>query len=203
MGGGSQTSTTTIPAWLEAAAQGNLGRANQAAQIGYTPYYGPDVAAMTPMQNAAFDNTNQSAAAFGLAAPTGSGMPAPQTFAGGVQGYSSQPMYQGAVDALAANNPGQYAAINRMFIDPVTGLMPGQMPQQAAMAAPQAGRSSGTSSTIPMPQSTGPGFTSFADMFDGGGPGASGPTFQGGVAPISNLIAMPSKGGSSGMGGGK
>ena len=124
-GGGSETQTTNIeiPEWLQTAAQRNLARADQVSQIGYTPYYGPDVAAMTPMQVAAMQNTGAAASAFGL--PTVSdpmaGMPAPQTFAGGVQGYSSAPLYQQSLEALRVNAPGQYAAIQSLFVDPRTG----------------------------------------------------------------------------------
>jgi len=73
---------------------------------------GPDVAA--------FSATNDAAAAFGMPTAQG-GMPAPQTFAGGVQGYSAFPMYQQSVDALQAQRPGQYNAIMSQFIDPVRG----------------------------------------------------------------------------------
>lgn len=124
--GGSETTTVKIPEWLETAAKGNLSRADEVARIGYTPYYGPDVAALTPMQQAAMQNTNQGASAFGLAAPTDpmAGMPQAQTFAGGVQGYSAAPMYQQALDQLRAQNPAQFAAMTSMFIDPVTGALP-------------------------------------------------------------------------------
>lgn len=124
--GGSTTSQVQIPAWLESAARQNLARADRVAQLGYTPYYGPDVAAMTPMQIAAMQNTNNAASAFGMAAPTDAmaGMPQAQTFAGGVQGYSSAPIYQQSVDALAAARPGQYNAMQSMFVDPMTGAQP-------------------------------------------------------------------------------
>lgn len=120
--GGSQTTKTEIPAWLENAAQQNLARADYASQIGYTPYYGPDVAAMTPNQIAAMQNTGGAAQAFGLAAPSDpmAGMPQAQDF-GGVQGYSSGGLFDQALAELAARRPGQYQAIQNMFIDPVTG----------------------------------------------------------------------------------
>jgi hypothetical protein len=125
-GGGSETTTVSIPQFLQDAAQRNLARADQVSQIGYTPYYGPDVAAMTPMQIAAMQNTGAAASAFGL--PTVSdpmaGMPTPQTFAGGVQGYSSAPLYQQSLEALRVNAPGQYAAIQSLFVDPRTGAAP-------------------------------------------------------------------------------
>lgn len=121
--GGKQTTQVKIPAWLENAARQNMARADEIAKIGYVPYFGPDVAAFSPMQQAAFQNTGDAAAAFGMAAPADpmAGMPAPQVFAGGVQGYSSQPVYQQSVDALAAARPGQYAKISGMFVDPITG----------------------------------------------------------------------------------
>ena len=125
-----QTGTTTgsvqIPAWLESAARQNMARADDLAQIGYVPYYGPDVAAFSPMQQAAFQNTGDAAAAFGLAAPSDpmAGMPQSQTFAGGVQGYSSMPLYQQSLDALAAARPGQFAALQAPFINPITGADP-------------------------------------------------------------------------------
>jgi hypothetical protein len=124
--GGKQTTEVKIPKWLEEAAQRNLARADEIAQIGYVPYFGPDVAAFTPMQQAAFQNTGQAAQAFGMAAPSDpmAGMPQAQTFAGGVQGYSSAPMFQQSLDMLAAARPGQFAALMAPFIDPVTGRQP-------------------------------------------------------------------------------
>jgi hypothetical protein len=125
--GGSQTQQVKIPAWLEDAAQSNLARADALAQIGYTPYYGPDVAALSPMQVAAMQNTGGAASAFGMAAPVDAmaGMPQAQQFAGGVQGYSSAPMFEQSLAALAAARPGQYAALQSPFIDPFTGAQPG------------------------------------------------------------------------------
>lgn len=125
--GGKQTTEVKIPAWLEAAAQESLARGQAVANIGYTPYYGPDVAAMTPMQLAAMQGTSSAAGAFGL--PGGGmtgmeGMPMPQTFAGGLQGYSSGGLYDQALAELEARRPGQYNAITGMFIDPITGAAP-------------------------------------------------------------------------------
>ena len=124
--GGSTTSTVTIPEYIEAAAQRNLNKAERISQIGYTPYYGPDVAAFTPMQQAGFQNTAGMADAFGLAGGgTGmEGMPTPTTYAGGIQGYSSAPIFEQSMAELEARRPGQYAAINAPFIDPVTGAQP-------------------------------------------------------------------------------
>ena len=122
--GGKQTTEVQIPQWLEDAARENIARGSDVAKLGYTPYYGPDVAAMTPMQVAAAQNINQGASAFGLAAPSDpmAGMPEAQTFAGGVQGYSSGPIYDESLTRLKQERPGQYDAITGMFIDPQTGL---------------------------------------------------------------------------------
>ena len=120
--GSSQTTSVAVPEYIEAAAQRNLNKAEAISQLGYTPYYGPDVAAFSPAQQAAFQNTAGAAGAFGLASPTDpfGGMGAPTDF-GGVQGYSSAPLYQQSVDALAANRPGQKQYIDSFFIDPMTG----------------------------------------------------------------------------------
>jgi hypothetical protein len=124
--GGSTTSEVKIPEYIEAASKANLARANEISKIGYVPYYGPDVAAFSPMQQAAFQNTADTAGAFGLAAPTSQqdimgGMPAPTTYAGGVQGYSSAPMYEQSLAELEAKRPGQYQAIMNQFLDPTAG----------------------------------------------------------------------------------
>ena len=124
--GGSTTSSVTIPEYIEEAARRNLAKAEGISQIGYVPYYGPDVAAFTPFQQAGFQQTADVASAFGLGTPTTQadimgGMPEPTEFAGGVRGYSAAPLYQQAVDELAAQRPAQAQYIESFFIDPVTG----------------------------------------------------------------------------------
>jgi len=122
--GGTTSQSTQIPAYLEDAARENINRARDVSQIGYVPYYGPDVAAFSPMQQQSMRSTGNAASAFGLA-PQGfdgtAGIPQAQTFAGGVQGYSSAPLYEQSLDKLFANAPAQYNAMNDMFIDPFTG----------------------------------------------------------------------------------
>lgn len=215
--GGSQTTSVKIPAWLETAAQQNLARADALSNIGYTPYYGPDVAAMTPMQTAAMQGTNQAAAAFGLpGADLGAGAPAATNY-GGVPAYSSGSLYDQALMELQARAPGQYAALRAPFIDPVTGAAPaapyGAAPAPAAAApttmprAPRQGGGGGGGNGVAMSATpgTGGGYTGLRDMLNGGGPGASGNTFSGG--PLSGTLnrigVQPRSGGSSGMGGGK
>ena len=118
-GGGSETQTSTIeiPEWLQQAAQSGLARGTQAAGIGYVPYRGPDVAALTPLQEAAMFNTSQASSAFGLGAspPPGAGMPTVQTFADGTRGYSAFPLYEQAVNDLRMRDPAQYAKLMAPF----------------------------------------------------------------------------------------
>ena len=115
--GGSTSTEVSIPAWLEQAAQSGLARGEQAAGIGYVPYRGPDVAALTPMQEAAMANTSAASSAFGLGASPlpGAGMPAVQTFADGTRGYSSAPLYDQAVNELKMRDPAQYAKLMAPF----------------------------------------------------------------------------------------
>ena len=147
--GGTTSGSTEIPAWLENAAIENINKARDVSQIGYVPYYGPDVAAFSPMQQQSMQSTGNAASAFGLA-PQGfnamAGMPQAETFAGGVQGYSSAPLYEQSLDNLFANAPAQYRAMSDMFIDPFTGAAPrsgygATQAQTAQMVAGDSGRS--------------------------------------------------------------
>lgn len=127
--GGSTTQEVKVPEYVEAAARRNLGKADDIAAMGYVPEYGPSVAAFTPMQEAGFQNTADAASAFGLSGGNLSardlrgGMDAPTTYAGGVRGYSSAPMYEDMLAQLEANAPGQYDYLRSFSIDPVTGEM--------------------------------------------------------------------------------
>lgn len=126
-GGSSTTNTQQLPAWLEDAAKSNLARAGYASQLGYMPYYGNDVAAFSPMQNQAFQQTGAAAQAFGMA-PQGfdplAGMPQATTDAQGFSGYSSGNMFDTAMSELQQRRPAQYDAYNSMFINPQTGAAP-------------------------------------------------------------------------------
>jgi hypothetical protein len=150
------------------------------AALGNVAYYGPDVAAMTPMQMSAGQGINTAAGAFGLGANDLSmGMPAPQTFAGGVQGYSSGDLYDQALRELQMRSPAQYDAITGMFINPQTGAVPLSFGQNVpAMAR-------GARST---PLSFGGG---------GGGPGNDGPAEpMGGLGRNINFSGLASNVGS-------
>jgi hypothetical protein len=106
--GGGQSTKVEIPAWAEQATKENLNRAKDVQQIGYMPYYGPDVAAFTPSQQMAMQSNMDAAAAFGLA-PAGqnamAGMPQAEDFAGGISGYSSGGLFDQAVAELASREP--------------------------------------------------------------------------------------------------
>ena len=107
--GGSTTSEQKIPEWIEGPAKANLEKARLAGEIGYMPYYGPEVAALSPMQKSAMQNTMGAMSAFGMA-PAGaqyqSSLP-PTTTMGGVTGYSSGDLYDQAVAELARRDPAQ------------------------------------------------------------------------------------------------
>jgi hypothetical protein len=135
-----QGSTTEIPQWVQDAGKEQYSTGKELGQIGYTPYYGADVAAFNPMQESAFRATGSAADAFGIGpagtVPTGAtfgphsptwatdGIQTPTDYAGGVQGYSGMPMYSKALEKLGTQAPAQKRALERQFIDPTTGLTP-------------------------------------------------------------------------------
>ena len=207
--GGSQTSQQSIPAWLQAPSERAIARGEDIANIGYVPQYGPTVAALRPMQTDAMQNASNAASAFGLQAPTDvmAGMPEAQTYAGGVQGYSANPIYNYMLEELQSNRPAQYDYLNSFFIDPVTGR-PRVAPQgQPAAAAPQSAPQYGPNQFDPYRDGTAQpsAYSGFWDMFDGGGPGQSGDTFQGGgpISAAANLVASPVERDGGGGGGSK
>lgn len=156
--GGTQTSEVKIPKYIEDAARRNLAKAEDISQIGYVPYYGPDVAAFTPMQEASFQQTADVASAFGVGPQMSrqdimGGMPAPTQYAGGVMGYSAAPIYEQAVSELAAQRPGQAEYLQSFFIDPMTGEAIRNYGQTAVspvapMAPPVAGGGGGSDDPI-------------------------------------------------------
>jgi len=117
--GGSKTTETTIPDWIKDPAVRNLQRAEDVQRIEYMPYYGADVAAFNPMQNAAMNNNISTAQSFGLLDPNStltaeSGMPTPTDF-DGFSGYSSQPMYESALAEMKAKQPDASAQYDALF----------------------------------------------------------------------------------------
>lgn len=133
--GGSQTQEVEIPEWLQSASQENIARAKQVASIDYMPWMGPTVAAQTPLQMAAMQNTANAAGAFGMAGSnlTGTeGMPTPQQFAGGITGYSDFPIYEQARQLYGQYDPANFAKRNALFSGTTTGAMGGAAPAAAA-----------------------------------------------------------------------
>lgn len=118
--GGSQTQQVKIPQWVADPAARNLARAEAAAKIGYMPYYGPEVAALTPMQQAAMQSNIGAAEAFGLVAPgtitPTTGMPQAQQFAGGITGYGSSGLYEQALAEAAKRDPAAFQQYGKMFV---------------------------------------------------------------------------------------
>ena len=112
-GGKGGTTVQEIPEWLKDPILRNITRAEAIQSQEYQPWQGPDVAAFSPMQVQAMRNVGGAAEAFGMM-PMGQGeqyatggINAPQTFAGGIRGYSSMPLYQQQQQAAAATPEGQ------------------------------------------------------------------------------------------------
>lgn len=112
------TTKREIPENERLAAIESYNRAKASADLGNIGYYGPDVAALTPQQIAGQQNTLDMASAFGMNVPQGgamSGMPQAQTFAGGVQGYSSGDLYDESLRAFQERSPEQAAAYQDIY----------------------------------------------------------------------------------------
>ncbi len=137
--GGSSTQATEIPKWLEEPAIRNIARAEDVQRIPYMPWYGPDVAAFNPTQQAAMQANVGAAEAFGLipqgSLPENSGIPTPvSTYTGGIQGYSANPLFEQAKADLATNQPGALEQYNALFgprVDSSGEILP-TMSQQVA-----------------------------------------------------------------------
>ena len=106
--GGGSTSVTEIPKWVEEPATRNLQRAEQIQQMDYMPYYGPDVAALTPMQQQSMQNTVGAAQSFNMA-PQGmdamQGMPTAYEYEDGVTGYTAGGLYDQAISEINQRRP--------------------------------------------------------------------------------------------------
>ena len=119
--GGRSNTETTMPKFAETALQQGIGMAGDVSALGYTPYYGPDVAAFSPQQQAAFQGTNQMADAFGMPSASGQQYMPQATTMGGMTGYSSGDGFDAAVGELANRRPGQAEYLESFTIDPMTG----------------------------------------------------------------------------------
>ena len=118
--GGSNTTVQKqeLPAWLDQAAQDNLAQAKIAGQIGYMPYYGPEIAGLSPQQTQSMQNTFNAQQAFGMVpqgAEFSTGLPEAQQFAGGVSGYSSGGLFDQALAELRARQPDIAAQYDKFY----------------------------------------------------------------------------------------
>lgn len=144
-GGGTTTTKPYVPKFAETAMQQGVGMATDLAplQDTYTPLYGPQVAAYTPLEQASARGTDMMASAFGM--PTSGGqsyLPQAQTYEGGIQGYSARPMVEGMIDQFKTERPGQAAYRESFGLDPVTGEVGSRAPQNQPVALElQGGRS--------------------------------------------------------------
>ena len=112
-----------IPRYLEEAGQLAVEEAKKIKEMGYLPYFGPEVAAINPYGQAMAQNVGGMASAFGLAAPAAMDMSGVDTAtSGGVTGYTTAPAYFAALERLKETRPDQYeffAGLGRF--DPITG----------------------------------------------------------------------------------
>lgn len=126
MGSSKTTQETKIPEYLEEAGRLAVQQAQQAQQMGYIPYMGPEIATINPYEQALAQNVGGMASAFGMAAPAGLDMGMPTVTQGGMTGYSSYPIYQSALERLREQRPEQYEYFaGQTGFDPITGAATG------------------------------------------------------------------------------
>lgn len=105
MSGGKGGSTSTeLPGYLQDFQKANMRRAEELSTLGYSPYTGPEVAAVNPWEEIAGVNQAQMSGAFNMGAPStsiASRMPETVTAPDGSEGYSSFPIFNQAVAELA------------------------------------------------------------------------------------------------------
>ena len=116
--GGTTTQAQSIPQYVQDASKENLAQAKIAGQIGYMPYYGPEVAGLSPQQEMAMQNTFNAQQAFGMVpqgAQFSTGLPEPTQYAGGVSGYSSGSLFDQALAELQARQPDIAAQYDKFY----------------------------------------------------------------------------------------
>jgi hypothetical protein len=96
--GGTQNNEVKLDPRIEQGAASAISGALRSAGLDMAPNRGVTAAAFTPQQQAAFQGADEAAAVFGL--PTGGGpvMPAMETAANGIQGYSTGGLFDSNVD---------------------------------------------------------------------------------------------------------
>ena len=114
---GSTTTETALPDWLQGPVNRNIQRAEDLQKLPFMPYRGPEVAAFNDNQEAAFQNNNDAARAFGFNAPTSAvgGMPEATTYANGMKGYDSNSIYDQALLDSKAYDPVAWDKYQSLF----------------------------------------------------------------------------------------
>lgn len=118
--GGRESKDKTLPKFFETAVQRGIGMGTDLADAPYAVYRGPDVAAFSPLQNAAFQSTDQMSSAFGMPTTGGADYLPDPVQAGGAVGYSAAPVYDSAIANLEAPVQEFYSSFG---IDPNTGAV--------------------------------------------------------------------------------
>jgi|DEB0MinimDraft_10_1074344.scaffolds.fasta_scaffold20358_2 hypothetical protein len=122
--GSRSTTENKIPAYMEEAGKLAVEEAKKIKEMGYLPYFGPEVAAINPYEQAMAQNVGGMASAFGMAAPAALDMSGVDTAtSGGLTGYTTAPAYFSALERLRETRPDQYeffAGLGRF--DPITGV---------------------------------------------------------------------------------
>lgn len=130
--GGSQQQRPYVPTFAEEGMQQIVGMGQDIAPLADTPtaLYGPQVAALSPLEQASMQGTDMMASAFGM--PTSGGqsyLPQAQTYAGGIQGYSAKPLAEQMIGDFQRERPAQYDYRMSFGIDPVTGEVGSRAPE--------------------------------------------------------------------------
>ena len=159
-----QTQDFKLPAWYETAAKDLIAAGKNVASGGYIPYIGPDVAAMSPETQAGIDGTNAMSAAFGMPTSGGGYLPAAQTTAGGVKGYSSFPGFEESMANLKAKYPAAYEFISSF--------------NKYGQNSPALAQSFNPSQVTPMQSRLDPNFNKIASMITLSGLGGGGGGFD-------------------------
>ena len=121
-GKGGETSQEIDPS-LTAAARDALDFAAAGAAVPFSPNRGVTIADFTPQQKAAMQTSNVAANAFGLPTAATTGMPAAQTSATGITGFSSAAEFDSMKNKSMST--GLQSALAKLFADPSTGEFSG------------------------------------------------------------------------------
>lgn len=211
------TSTVEIPEELKLGAAKALSSGMDAAALPYSPNRGVTIAGQTDMQRAANQNYSDASNAFGLDAPrnANASLAPTESAANGIQGYSTGALYDAnrnssmtraqqqerqnilngysgmsdqindmaGIPRVGAGGKGGSGAAGHLSQATTTGSSAVPRPSTSSSRSRSRSRSSGGTTTSPTT-----GYTGFGDMFDGGGAGASGDTYEGLLSPVSNRV---------------